>query len=151
MIKKILKRPLYYLILFIGRVIPKNKFFDSIYLKMIFKYTMKRKLNLVEPKTYNEKLQWLKLNDRNPSYTKMVDKFEAKEYVKNIIGEEYIIPTLGVWDNFDDIDFEKLPNQFVLKCTHDSGGLIICKDNANIYLKNAKRKIEKSLKTNYYL
>ena len=78
-------------------------------------------MNIDNPTTFNEKLQWLKLYDRNPEYTKMVDKYEAKKYVSNIIGEEYIIPTLGVYNNFDEIDFAKLPKQFVIKCTHDSG------------------------------
>lgn len=80
----------------------------------------------------------------------MVDKYEAKKYVANIIGEEYIIPTLGIWDKFDDIDFDSLPNQFVLKCTHDSGGLVICEDKSRLDIKRARKKIVKSLRTNYY-
>lgn len=76
----------------------------------------------------------------------MVDKYSAKEYVSNLIGSEYIIPTLGVWDSFDDIDFSKLPNQFVLKCTHDSGGLVICRDKKALDLSKTRAKIEKSLK-----
>lgn len=95
---------------------------DKFYIKLKYKIQFNKKINLDNPKTFNEKLQWLKLYDRNSEYTKMVDKYEAKRYVADIIGEEYIIPTLGVWDKFDDIDFDKLPNQFVLKCTHDSGG-----------------------------
>ena len=101
---------------------------DETYLKLQYYILTKKKLNLKDPKTFNEKLQWLKLHDRNPEYTKMVDKYEVKKYVASIIGEEYIIPTLGVYDKFDDIDFDTLPNQFVMKCTHDSGGLVICKD-----------------------
>ncbi len=92
----------------------------------------------------------MKLNDRKPEYTEMVDKFMAKKYVASIIGQEHIIPTLGVWSRFDDIDFDKLPTQFVLKCTHDSGGLVVCKDKSNLNKKAAKKKIEKSMKTNYY-
>lgn len=80
----------------------------------------------------------------------MVDKYAAKDYVANIIGKEHIIPTLGVWDHFDEIDFEQLPNEFVLKCTHDSGGLVICHDKNKLDRKAAKRKIEKCLKRNYY-
>ena len=91
---------------------------DKAYLKLRYNCIMGKKLNLDNPVTYNEKLQWLKLYDRKPEYTKMVDKYEAKKYVADIIGEEYIIPTLGVWDNVNDIDFDTLPNQFVLKCTH---------------------------------
>ncbi len=99
---------------------------------------MGKKLNLKNPKTFNEKLQWLKLYDRRPEYTKMVDKYEAKEYVASIISEEYIIPTLGVWDRFDDIDFECLPEQFVLKCTHNSEGLNICKDKSKFNIRAPK-------------
>lgn len=106
--------------------------------------------NFNNPKTFNEKLQWLKLNNHNPLYTKLVDKAEVKYYVSSIIGDEYIIPTLGLWDRFEDIDFSKLPDQFVLKCTHDSGGLVICKDKHKLDFVSAKQKIKKSLSTNYY-
>lgn len=123
---------------------------DIEYLKRLYRAQMKKELNLDNPKTYNEKLQWLKLYDRNPLYTKMVDKYEVKRYVADLIGDEYIIPTIGVWDRFDDIDFDKLPNQFVLKCTHDSGGLVICKDKSKLDLEAAKLKICKSLNRNYY-
>lgn len=102
------------------------------------------------PQTYSEKLQWLKVFYHDPLWTKLVDKYEVKDYVANKIGEEFIIPTLGVWDCFDDIDFDKLPRQFVLKCTHDSGGLVICKDKGQLDLKSARRKISKSLAFNYY-
>jgi len=102
------------------------------------------------PTSFNEKIQWLKVYDRNPEYTLMVDKYEAKKYVAARIGEEYIIPTLGVWDSFDEIDFDKLPKQFVLKCTHDSGGLVIVKDKDQLDLLSAKAKIEKCLKRNYF-
>ena len=120
------------------------------YLKRRFKKLVGYPLNLDNPQTFNEKLQWLKLHDRNPLYTKMVDKYEAKKYVADIIGEEYIIPTLGVWDNFDEIDFDKLPNQFVLKCTHDSGSIVICKDKATFDKKAARKKLERGLRYNYY-
>jgi hypothetical protein len=111
---------------------------------------MGKKLNLTNPQTYNEKIQWLKLYDHNPAYTEMVDKYEAKRYVAKIIGDEYIIPTLGVWQRFDDIDFNRLPDQFVLKCTQDSGGIYICKDKNNFNRQEARKKIESSLKTNYF-
>ena len=101
---------------------------DAVYLKGCFKAKMGYKLDLQNPKTFNEKLQWLKLYDRKPEYTQMVDKYAVREYIKNTIGEEYLIPLLGVWDSFDEIDFDALPNQFVLKCNHDSGSVIICKD-----------------------
>ena len=123
---------------------------DKRYLKTKYKLVMNRKLNLEKPETFNEKLQWLKLYDRNPEYVKMVDKCEVKQYVANIIGEEYIIPTLGIYEKFDDIDFKKLPNQFVIKCTHDSGGIVICKDKSKLNKKEAKKKINKCLKADYY-
>ena len=105
---------------------------------------MHKKLNLSNPRSFNEKIQWLKLYDRKPEYTQMVDKYEAKRYVADRIGNQYIIPTLGVWNHFDEIDFDSLPNQFVLKCTHDSGGLVICRDKNKLNLNEAKKKIEKS-------
>lgn len=127
-----------------------NRMSDKAYLKLRYNCIMGKKLNLDNPVTYNEKLQWLKLYDRKPEYTKMVDKYEAKKYVADIIGEEYIIPTLGVWDNVNDIDFDALPNQFVLKCTHDSGGLVICKDKAELDIENAKNTLNHFLNRNFY-
>lgn len=124
---------------------------DEAYLKLVYRQRMGRKLDLDHPNTFNEKLQWLKLYDRKPEYTAMVDKYEAKKYVAGIIGVEHIIPTFGVWDDFDSIDFDSLPNQFVLKCTHDSGGLSICRDKKNFDKEKAREKIKKSLNTNYYL
>lgn len=106
--------------------------------------------DLKNPKTFNEKLQWLKLYDRNPEYTRMVDKYEAKRYAASIIGDEHIVPSYGVWDAFEDIDFDALPNQFVLKCTHDCGGLVICKDKTKLDLHAARGKIKQALKRNYY-
>lgn len=123
---------------------------DDEYLKKAFRYRMGCELNLETPKTFNEKLQWLKLYDRRPEYTAMVDKYEMKTYITEHIGEQYIIPTLGIWNHFDEIDFNSLPNQFVLKCTHDSGGLSICKDKTKWNKTTAKEKLEKSLKQNYY-
>lgn len=123
---------------------------DKVQIKKGWYGRMSYKLNLRSPKSYNEKLQWLKLYDRNPLYTTMVDKYAVKKYVSDIIGEKYIIPTLGVWDKFDDIDFDSLPDQFVLKCTHDSGGLVICKDKRTLDLAKARQKIESSLQTDYY-
>ena len=133
-----------------GRLKLLNLLSDKAYLKFAFKAKMGKKLDLKNPKTFNEKMQWLKLYDRNPKYTQMVDKYDAKNYIAEKIGEEYIIPTLGVWDSFDEIDFDKLPEQFVLKCTHDSGGLAICKDKTIFDKEAAKKKINKTLKRNYY-
>lgn len=123
---------------------------DEIYLKYKFYRLMNKKLNLVNPQTFNEKLQWLKLYDRNPMYTNLVDKYEVRKYIAETIGEEYLIPLIGVWEKFEDIDFSKLPSQFVLKCTHDSGGVVICIDKSKLDIEVAKNKINKSLKTNYY-
>ncbi|GKX31761.1 glycosyl transferase [Vallitalea longa] len=123
---------------------------DDIYLKLIYRGKMKKKLRFQNPKTFNEKLQWLKIYDRNPSYTQLVDKYDVRKYIARIIGEKYLIPLIGVWNRFEDIDFSKLPNQFVLKCNHDSGGLVICKNKSKLDIEAAKRKINKSLKRNYY-
>ena len=122
---------------------------DKLYLKMVV-YSHGLKMDIDNPTTFNEKLQWLKLHDRKPEYTRMVDKYEAKKYVAEKIGEQYIIPTLGVWDKFDEIDFDSLPNQFVLKCTHDSGGLVVCRDKSKLDLSFVRKKIQKCLGQNYY-
>ena len=123
---------------------------DEKLIRKLYKTYFGREIDLENPKTFNEKQQWLKLYDRKAIYTTMVDKYEAKNYVAERIGTEYIIPTYGVWDSFDEIDFDALPNQFVLKCTHDSGGLVIVRDKKKLDKKAAKAKIERSLKTNYY-
>lgn len=123
---------------------------DKVFLEYEFKKTIGRSLNLRNPQTFNEKLQWLKLYDRKPIYTAMVDKYEAKKYVANIIGDQYIIPTIGVWNNFDEIEFDSLPLQFVLKTTHDSGGVVVVKDKRKLDIDSARSKIEKSLRRNYY-
>ena len=123
---------------------------DKRYLKKMFKYRLGYEPDFDHPKTFNEKLQWIKLYDRQPIYTTMVDKYLVKDYVAGIIGAEYVIPNLGVWDRFDDIDFDALPEQFVLKVTHDSGGLVICKDKSKLDKAAAKKKIEKSLKSKYF-
>ena len=127
-----------------------NVLSDKTFIKIEYRNRMRKKLNLKTPQTFNEKLQWLKIYDRKPIYTTMVDKYEVKNYVADKIGDEYIIPTLGVWDSFDEIDFDSLPDQFVLKCTHDSGGLVICKDKSKLNKEKAKKKIELSLNRNYY-
>ena len=139
------KRLLLSILIRISRVVP-----DRLYLKSIFWLRLGYKLDLSDPKTFNEKLQWLKLYNRRPEYTQMVDKFAVKEYIANIIGEEYIIPTLGVYDKAEEIDFDELPDQFVLKCTHDSGLALICKDKTKFDRKDAIKKLNKSLKQNYY-
>ena len=123
---------------------------DKQYLKLVYYLRVGKKLNLKDPKDYNEKVQWLKLYDRKTEYTKMVDKFEAKKYVAGILGEKYIIPNIGVWNKFEDIDFDSLPNQFVLKCTHDSGGLVIVRNKTEFDYDAARKKINECLRKNYY-
>lgn len=123
-------------------------FGDAIYLKVRFRLLMGKKLNLKNPKTFSEKLQWLKLYDRRPEYTTMVDKYAVKDYVAGIIGSEYIIPTLGVWNRPEDIEWDKLPNRFVLKTTNGGGsfGVVICKDKAVF----DREKAIKALKANMH-
>ena len=149
-VKECLKKYKLYFIYALGRIFPNKIEYDKIYLKMIYKVGLGKKLNLEKPKRYNEKIQWLKLYNRNPKYTKLVDKYEVKEYISKLIGQEHLIPTLGIWDRFEDIDFEKLPNEFVLKCTHDSGGLCIVKDKNAMNKEEMKKKINHCLKRNYY-
>lgn len=123
---------------------------DEAYLKRLFRAVHGYELDLEHPQTFNEKLQWLKIHDRKDIYTTMVDKYEAKKYVSAKIGDKHIIPTLGVWDHFDDIDFSKLPKSFVLKCTHSSGSVVLVKDKDDWDKESAKRKLEHGLSRNYY-
>lgn len=126
---------------------------DKLFLKLKFRLMMGQKLDLKNPKTFNEKLQWLKLYNRKPEYTTMVDKYAVKEYVANIIGEEYIIPTLGVWDSVSEIDWDSLPNQFVLKTTHGGGGggVVICKNKTTFNTEASKLKLQQSLDSDIYI
>lgn len=124
---------------------------DEYYLKLMFRATTGKNLNLDDPTMFNEKLQWLKLNNRNPLYTIMVDKVKVKEYVADILGEQYIIPTLGVWDNVDDIDFTTLPNRFVIKCNHNSGkGMYICRDKSKMDEIKVRESLKQGMKEDYF-
>ena len=123
---------------------------DEDYLKRYYKARTGRELDLDHPKTFNEKLQWLKIHDRNPLYTKLADKYEVKEYVAGRIGNEHVIPTYGVWERVEDICYKELPDRFVLKTTHDSGSVVICKDKNRFDIKKAQRKLNSSLKRNYF-
>ena len=123
---------------------------DELFLRVIFRYRVGYWPNLKTPKTYNEKLQWLKLHDKHPEYSQLVDKIEAKKYVASIIGEKYIIPTLGIWNNVDEIDWDSLPNKFVIKITSDSGGIVVCKDKAQLDKEKAKAKLKHGWGKNYY-
>ena len=124
---------------------------DEAFLRRIFPQYMGYPLNLDNPQTFSEKMQWMKLYDRKSIYITIVDKYEAKKYLADRIDSKYIIPTLGVWDSFDEIDFDALPNQFVLKCTHDSGGIVICKDKSKFDKEGARQIINKSLQRDFYL
>lgn len=148
-IKKVLKKP-DVVINYIFTKACSKYMSDEMYLKIKYKLLIGKYLNLENPITYNEKLQWLKLNDRNPLYTKLADKYEVRQYIKEKIGEEHLIPLLGVYDTFDEIDFDSLPNEFVLKTTHDSGGVVICRDKNKFNVDEAKKKLNKSLNRNYY-
>ena len=129
----------------LSRLIP-----DRIYLQIVYFKHFRRFINFNNPKTFNEKIQWLKLNYRNEEYTKLVDKYRVKQYITKLIGEEYVIPTLGVWNNVDDIDFKSLPEKFVLKCNNDSGGIVICKNKKDFDEVKAKSFLKERLKNNGY-
>ena len=125
---------------------------DKAYLSIKFRKEFGRWPNWDNPQTYSEKLQWLKLYDRRPEYTMMVDKYAVKKYVADIIGEEYVIPTLGVWDKPEEIEWDKLPNQFVLKTTHGGGneGVVICRDKNSFDRQKAINLLNKDLNTDLY-
>lgn len=124
---------------------------DEVFLTRRFHEITGKVLDLDDPRSFNEKLQWLKLNDRNPRYTQLVDKYAVREIIAREIGEEYLIPLVGgPWDSFEEIDFNLLPDQFVLKCTHDSGGVVICKDKKKLDINAARKKLTKALGRDYY-
>ena len=123
---------------------------DKTYLELQYKYHLGEKLNLESPKTFNEKLQWLKLYDRKPEYTMYADKYAVREHIKNLIGEKYLIPLIGVYDRVEDIDWDRLPNRFVLKCTHGSSCNIICDDKSRLDITSSKKKLKKWMNRNWY-
>ena len=123
---------------------------DESYLRWEYKNRTGLELNLDNPLSFNEKMQYLKLHDRREIYHSLVDKYLVRKYIAEAIGEEYLIPLIGVYDSFDQIDFGKLPNQFVIKCTHDSGGNVVCTDKTKLNINKAKEKIRKSLRSNFY-
>jgi hypothetical protein len=127
-----------------------NHLSDEKYLKFCYFLRIGKKLNLDNPKTFNEKLQWLKINDRNPRYINMVDKYEVKKYIETTIGLEYVIPTFGIYNSFQEINFEKLPKRFVIKCTHNSGGVVVVNDKDKINTKELKKKFNRMLKQNFF-
>lgn len=132
-------------ILFFASLVP-----DKIYIQMTAKGKLGYSINLNNPLTFNEKLNWLKLYNRNPLYTRMADKYEAKGIVAERIGSQYVVRNLGCWQSFDDIDFDALPDRFVLKCTHDSSGAIVCRDKSTFDKNTARKRINLSLSMNYF-
>lgn len=124
---------------------------DEHYVKLMYFISCGKLINLKKPKLFTEKLQWIKLYYHDPLYTKLVDKYEVKKYVADKIGEQCVVPLYGVWDRFEDIDFDSLPEQFVLKTTHSSGGFAICKDKDSFDIQAAKERINRSLNHSYYL
>lgn len=127
------------------RIVP-----DKFFLELQYRCIMGKKLNLKSPQEFNEKIQWLKLYNRRPEYITMVDKYAVKDYVAAVIGSEYVIPTLGVWNRAEDIEWGLLPEKFVLKTTHDSGGVVICKNKSELDKDKARKKLDASLKRDYY-
>ena len=123
---------------------------DSIYLRWLFYKMTGCRLNLNNPESFNEKLQWVKIYDRRPEYTMMVDKYAVKQWVSSLIGSQYVIPTLQIWESCEDIRYDILPEKFVIKATHDSGSVFVCKDKSRFDFKSVKDKLEISLKHNFY-
>ena len=129
-----------------------NQLDDKTFLRIKYQSRTRRKLNLNNPTRFNEKLQWIKLYDRKPEYTVMVDKYAVREYIAQSIGRQYLIPLIGVWDNPDEIDFDALPNQFVLKCNHNSGlGICICKDKSKLDVESTKNKLRQGLAQDFFI
>lgn len=124
---------------------------DRRFLELFYELQMGKTPDLDNPETFNEKIQWLKLHDRDPRYNAMVEKGMAKEWAAGVIGSEHIIPTIGIYNKVEDIPWENLPQQFVLKCTHDSGGMVICRDKSKLDISAAKAKLRKGLKQNFYM
>lgn len=150
-LKNVLNPRIWALIVWIWMSENLHCFSSPLYLKVLYFLRNKEKLNLEDPRTFNEKINWLKLHvNKTPQCSMMVDKYGVRDYIKDKIGEEYLIPLLGVWNTFDEIDFDKLPNEFVLKTTHDSGGIVICNNKSELDISEARKIITKHLHYNYY-
>lgn len=134
-----------HIILALTRFIP-----DELYLRLAYRSITGKTLHLDPPVTFNEKLQWLKLHNRRLEYTTIVDKYEVRKFVAERVGEKYLVKTLGIWEKVEEIDFDQLPKQFVLKCTHDSGGLVICRDKDALDIMKAKKHLNRCLKMNFF-
>ena len=123
---------------------------DETFIRKKGKALLGYSLNLQKPETFNEKMNWLKLHDRNPFYVQLVDKYEVKKIIAERLGSDYIIPNLGVWNSVDEIDFSRLPERFVLKCTHDSGSRVICTDKTRLDINKTKASLDEWLRKDYY-
>ena len=148
---KILEDPSLYAIFALGRVMRGNISMDRAYLAILYRHLMGKPLHLDPPVTLNEKIQWLKLYNRRPEYHCLVDKYEVRNYIAEKLGNQYLIPLLGVWDNAKDIDFDSLLDRFVLKCSHDSGGVLVCRDKNQLNISKVRTRFSKLLKRKYYL
>ena len=133
------------------RLAPRIPIADKLYLRIKFWCRMGKPLHFKTPRTFNEKLQWLKQYGRRPIDTVLSDKYAVKEYIAQTIGSQYVIPLIGVWDRFEDIDFDQLPNQFVMKCTHNSGGIVVCKDKSIFDKEKARQILNQALSHNFYV
>lgn len=133
------------IVIFMTKCVP-----DKLYLKCMYRIVTGKRLNLKNPTTFNEKLQWLKLYYRKPEFTDMVDKYEVRKYISQLIGEKYLVPLIGVWNSFDEINFSDLPNKFVLKCTHDCDGIVICKNKKELDIRASRKRIKSCLRRNFY-
>ena len=149
-IRKLLNKPSHVLLYLFDKSFINSFIPDKTFLKMKYRLVMGEKLDLENPQTYNAKLQWLKLYNRKDYMTMMADKYAVRKYVADTIGEEYLIPLIGVWDSVDDIDFDSLPNQFAMKCNHTSGnGVVICKDKSKLDIEKTKKELKKAMKMDY--
>lgn len=148
-IKRVLLQPRY-LIAYIMRLRWSHLLSDTLYLKIRYRLLMKERLNLQNPIGFNQKIQWLKIHDRNPVYTTLADKYLVKQHVGETIGKEYVVPLYGVFDSVDQIDYSLLPNQFVLKTTHSSSAVIICKNKSKLNIKKSNKRLKKWLKEEYF-
>lgn len=148
-VKKIWERP-FFLLYKIVKKLPPSLISDKRFIEVDYYYLNNKRLDWKNPQTFNEKLQWLKIYGDNQKYAEYVDKQKVKDKVKELIGEDKIIPTLAVYASVDDIDFDKLPNQFVLKCTHDSGSVVVCKDKSQLDIDKVKSKLRQCLEYNWY-
>lgn len=149
--KKAIENPRILMLYLLGKPLINRVFPDKAYLKLKYRLTMGKKLDLNPPESFNEKLQWLKLYNPNNEYRIITDKYLRRKYIAEKIGEEYLVPLLGVWDRAEDIDFDKLPDKFVLKCTHNSGlGMCICKDKSKLDIGKVRKELNRGLKEKYF-